>query len=143
MENAPNNKISKGVFKILNDLSGKKAMFGEILRDDRVKIIKTHEERIQQWKSHFEKLQNCNPPMLLDNTLLTDDPTNLIRNFPGFVSEEGLSYIEVEAVVKKLQNGKSTGPEAITAEMLKSGGAIISEELHHLIGLIWKNEEIP
>lgn len=75
-----------------------------------------------------EQLNGTHSDKLL---LWNEDPTGLVRQSNGFVSEEEQSYNELETVIKKLQNGKPPGSDLVK-EMSKSGGGTIIMALHEL-----------
>jgi len=53
------------------------------------------------------------------------------------------SEIEVEMSVKKLKKFRSPEIDNIPAELIKAGGTALIKELHKLIGVIWRKEELP
>jgi hypothetical protein len=58
-----------------------------------------------------------------------------------FVPESSAS--EVEVATGKLKKYKSPGVDQIPAELIQAGRETLSLEIHKLIKLIWKKEELP
>jgi hypothetical protein len=58
-----------------------------------------------------------------------------------FVPEPSAS--EVEVAVGKVKRCKSPGVDQIPAELIQAGGETWRSEIHKLIKLIWKKEELP
>jgi hypothetical protein len=50
---------------------------------------------------------------------------------------------EDEVAVGKLKRYKSPSADKIPAEMIQTGGKTLRSEVHKLIKLIWKREELP
>ena len=48
---------------------------------------------------------------------------------------------EIRTAIMRLNNGRATGVDAISAELLKSSVMNLSKVLHALFSLIWKMEE--
>jgi hypothetical protein len=58
-----------------------------------------------------------------------------------FVPEPSAS--EVEVAIRKLKRYISPGVDQIPAELIQAGGETLCSEIHKLIKLIWKKEELP
>ena len=50
---------------------------------------------------------------------------------------------EVKATIKGLQNGKASGIDSITAELLKADIEFSSEKIYQFMKKIWQYETIP
>jgi hypothetical protein len=50
---------------------------------------------------------------------------------------------EVDVAIGKLKRYKSPGVDQITAEIIQAGGETLHSEIHKIIKLIWKKEELP
>ena len=55
----------------------------------------------------------------------------------------GITWVEVEQIVKKLKNGKAAGLDQISHEMYKWGGPGMIDLLVSLFGKIWNAETVP
>jgi hypothetical protein len=53
------------------------------------------------------------------------------------------SATDVEVAIGKLERYKSPGVDQIPAELIQAGGETLRLEIHKLIKLIWKKEELP
>ncbi|KAL8584826.1 hypothetical protein ACOMHN_037531 [Nucella lapillus] len=53
------------------------------------------------------------------------------------------SYEEVNKAIKQMTTGKAPGPDAIPAEVYKTGGEIIRNQLTSLFQSMWKQEHLP
>ena len=87
-----------------------------------------------RWKEHFEVLLNgqvsredTNRSSIEDDGQAVDPPT----------------LDEVRKATRELKNGKAAGKNGIPAEILKIGSARLYEAIHHVIGMIWEEEEMP
>jgi hypothetical protein len=58
-----------------------------------------------------------------------------------FVPEPNASVHEV--AIGKLKSYKSPGIDQIPSELIQAGGETLRSEIHKLIKLIWKKEELP
>ena len=63
--------------------------------------------------------------------------------FPHLPINEQISILEVEAAVKNLRNGKSPGDDSITNNMIKAGGADMTQLLHVLYSSLWRWTSTP
>ncbi|KAL8613130.1 hypothetical protein ACOMHN_035071 [Nucella lapillus] len=53
------------------------------------------------------------------------------------------SYKEVNKAIKQMTTGKAPGPDAIPAEVYKTGGETIRNQLTSLFQSMWKQEHLP
>ena len=61
-------------------------------------------------------------------------------------NDETTSELETEDIVKiakKLETGKSPGPDEISNEMLKRGGTSLRKSIIRMMKMIYKTEELP
>jgi hypothetical protein len=93
----------------------------------------TREATYLRWKNYFSQLLNVYGAAGVRQTEMhTAEP---------FVPEPGAS--EVEVAIGKLKRYKSPGVDQIPAELIQTGGETLRSEIHKLIKLIWKKEELP
>jgi hypothetical protein len=61
-----------------------------------------------------------------------------------FIEEiENPSYEEIIGIIKKSKNKKASGPDNITAELLKEGGPQLWHRIYQLTDLVWEKEKMP
>ena len=53
------------------------------------------------------------------------------------------TYEEIEESITKLENGRASGEDNITPEMIKYGRKQLVKKLHKLICAIWREEKMP
>ena len=76
--------------------------------------LKTKEERLERWTEHFKHL--LNPTTTSGNSVLS-----IVEASESLEIDLGpIRFDEVLNAVRKLKNGKASGPDDISAEMLKS-----------------------
>jgi hypothetical protein len=59
------------------------------------------------------------------------------------VPEPSTAEVEVEVAIIKMKRYKAPGSDQIPAELIQAGGETSHSEIHKLIMLIWKKEELP
>eukprot|EP00957_Ditylum_brightwellii_P190049 14468260-Ditylum_brightwellii.AAC.1 len=80
------------------------------------KKAKTDNENVQVFATHFNKLFNNQSPLSCNPTAL-----DLIGHIQDFTHlEDPISLKEVRDALKRMANGKATGPSRITSNALKS-----------------------
>ena len=94
--------------------------------------------KLERWKEHFEE------------TLNRPEPTNPIEINDDECSETideititSITQDEIKKALKMMKNGKASGKDSITAELLKADVEITSVVLEDLFQDIWENEIIP
>ena len=97
-----------------------------------------------RWKEHCEGLfTKCGST----GASTTDYGDNEQDNSSETTDEDDEELIplrsEVELAVKQLKNGKATGCDDISAEMIKASGELGISLLHKLIVKIWQTGEWP
>lgn len=50
---------------------------------------------------------------------------------------------EVQDAIRSLKNNRATGPDGISAKVLKEGGPELLHHIHTLLLKVWEKEEIP
>lgn len=107
-----------------------RSLDGSILHTNKSEIL-------DRWKEHYSQLLNTQNPS--DSAQLEDVP-----DFPE-ITEMDLcpTFDEVQTAIKGLKENKSPGVDGIQCELIKHGGELLQQRLHHLICLIWETEQIP
>ena len=79
-----------------------------------------------------------NRPAAIDDEAIAGLPqlaTNLELDDPS-------SFEEVSKAIKQMTSGKAPGPDAIPAEVLKTGGETIRSQLTSLFHTMWSQEHL-
>ena len=98
--------------------------------------LRTKEERLERWTEHFSQL--LNPSTFSCSTRL--DPEEAAESLPIDLSP--IRFEEVLEAVRRLKNGKASGPDNISCEMLKAHKGIV-EWLWDIIDKCWSTEVLP
>ena len=102
------------------------------IKDDHRVVLTEKDTITTRWKTYFEKLLNEDNP----RSLFGDGNQN-----HGVMQEP--TRLEVQRAVKKMKNGKATGPDKIPVEVWKSLGEFGIDQLTVLMKKIWRDEKIP
>ena len=98
--------------------------------------LKTKEGRLERWTEHFNHL--LNPTTTSGNSVLS-----IVEASETLEIDLGpIRFDEVLNAVRKLKNGKASGPDDISAEMLKSHIGI-AEWLWDIVNKCWTEENLP
>ena len=98
--------------------------------------LKTKEERLERWTEHFKHL--LNPTRTGGNSVLS-----IVEACESLEIDLGPIWLdEVLYAVHKLKNGKASGPDDISAEMLKSLNGI-AEWLWDIVNKCCTEENLP
>ena len=98
--------------------------------------LRTKEERLERWTEHFSQL--LNPSTSSCSTRL--DPEEAAESLSIDLSP--IRFEEVLEAVRRLKNGKASGPDNISCEMLKAHKGIV-EWLWDIIDKCWSTEVLP
>ena len=99
-------------------------------------VLGRKEERLERWTEHFKQLLN---------------PSNRCKACPSPIFEAAkdleidlgpIRLKEVIDFVRKLKNGKASGPDGISAEILKAHDGI-AQVLWNIIDKSWETERLP
>ena len=98
--------------------------------------LKTKEERLERWTEHFRHLLNL--ATTSGNSVLSKGEAS-----ESFQIDLGpIRFDEVLYAVCKLKNGKASGPDNISAKMLKSHNGI-AEWLWDIVNKYWTERNLP
>ncbi|KAI4901974.1 hypothetical protein NFI96_006075 [Prochilodus magdalenae] len=98
--------------------------------------MKSQEARLRRWKEHFQEILNRDTP--------EEPPQEEEEEIEELdIQVEAPTIQEIKRAVKDLRNGKASGADQITAEMLKADTEQTSKEMKRIFDLIWEKEKIP
>ena len=98
--------------------------------------LKTKEESLERWTEHFKHL--LNPATTSGNSVLS-----IVEASESLEIDLGpIRFDEVLYAVRKLKNGKTSGPDDFSAEKLKSHNRI-AEWLWDIVNKCWTEENFP
>ena len=115
-----------------------------VIKDANGETLTENDDILARWKEHCEGLfTKCGST----GASTTDCGDNEQDNSSETTDEDDEELIplrsEVELAVKQLKNGKATGCDDISAEMIKASGELGISLLHKLIVKIWQTGEWP
>ena len=134
MELQRDQKNPRKFYKTLSSLTKPYLPKLSVCRNREGKMLSERKEILERWREHFESLLNR-----------TEDCQNE-QEIIYYTAEENIkepTLQEVTSALKGLKNNKASGADAITAELIKKGGAILEEQIHGLIVNIWNQEVLP
>ena len=102
------------------------------VKDQYGNVLRKEEDILKRWKEYFEQLLNEEN----ERFVREDGPMNM-----GMVMR--FSRQDVLCALKKMKNGKATGPDLIPVEAWKALGDEGVEILHILMEKVWDQERIP
>jgi hypothetical protein len=104
-----------------------------LVKDERGDLVADPHKILNRWKNYFCQLLNIHGAGGVRQTEMhTAEP---------FVPQPSAS--EVEVAIGELKRYKSPGFVQIPAEVIQAEGETLRSEIHKLIKLIWKKEELP
>ena len=108
VEKADSERRHRECWKLINRITGRKSSRTGIIK------AKSKEERISKWFNHFSNLLGKEP-------IVTSDPLEEIPQIIQNVEVEDTPFTieEYQAVKKTLRSGKASGPDNISADILK------------------------
>ena len=105
-----------------------------MVKDQDGKLLATEEEIRQRWQEHFDNVLNRPEPVA--PAVVDDRQPNEID-----VSDECITRQEIKQALKNTKNGKATGMNSITTELLKADMEITACVLEDLFRT--ESEELP
>ncbi|KAJ4438228.1 hypothetical protein ANN_14167 [Periplaneta americana] len=114
---------SKKFWKTMKYLRGKMGRIVYSIRDKENKLKTETKEVLEVWKSYYaEKYKNER----------NDEEIEIQRNNENQEELEmdmDINYWDVQIAVDQMKNGNSAGEDGIRSEMIKAGGAYLTEQL--------------
>ena len=122
-------RIAKQVRKENKDIVGEKC-----IRDDSEKLVYSDDEKIKDWKQHYERRLNVEFPWSEDDLSVADP----VLGPPPLVTRK-----MAEKSISKMKLGKAPGPSGVVTEMLKASSDVCSEMIVDLTNSIIRDNTMP
>ena len=108
-----------------------------MLSADGSTLLTDKKQILERWAEHFDNVLD-RPAAIKDKAIarLPQLATNQELDIPP-------SSKEVSKAIKQMTSGKAPGPDAIPAEVFKSGGAAINDQLTSLYQTMWNQKQLP
>ena len=107
-----------------------------MLSADGSTMLTDKKQILERWAEHFDNMLN-RPAAINDKA---------IARFPQLATNQELNIPpaseEVSSVIKQMTSGKASGPDVIPAEVFKSSGAAINDQLTSLYQTMWNQEQL-
>ncbi|KAL8563736.1 hypothetical protein ACOMHN_063504 [Nucella lapillus] len=132
-QNDPSSMAKKAAFtNMRNTVQAKLCSIadGSTLLTDKKQIL-------ERWAKHFGSV--LNRPAVINDEAIARLPQVAINT----ELDAQPSYEEVNKAIKQMTTGKAPGPDAIPAEVYKTGGETIRNQLTSLFQSMWKQEHMP
>ncbi|XP_072171512.1 uncharacterized protein [Diadema setosum] len=131
-------KDSKNLFAALKKVYGPSTGNTAPVNSSDGKVLCTEKSDIMnRWVEHFSQLLNNTPKIdVAAIERVEQSPTDDSLSAPPTLAE-------LEKAIQLCSNGKAPGIDRIPAEIFKSGGIRIKEQLLHIITESWNNETLP
>ena len=108
IENASENKQSSLAWQTVNEITGRK-------KSTKAKIkASNQEERLKKWMNHFQNLLGKSP-------IVSDSTIEKVIEHELEIKTGPFNELELDLVLKKLQNKKAAGLDGIPPEVWKTG----------------------
>ncbi|KAL8568047.1 hypothetical protein ACOMHN_000271 [Nucella lapillus] len=121
-----------------------KAVYGQqssgsspLLSADGSTLLTDKKQIFKRWAEHFDSV--VNRPAVINDEAIARLPQVAINTE---LDAQPL-YEEVNKAIKQMTTGKAPGPDAIPAEVYKTGGETIRNQLTSLFQSMWKHEHLP
>jgi len=124
-ETAARNNCSGDLYQISRKIAGQGRKMTTI-KDKEGRHLVNEEEVFQRWREHFKEVLNVQRP---------DIPLPVIDQAPEVITSidtGDISIAEVRKAIHRLKNGKSSGIDGISAELLKCSEKDAVKQLHLL-----------
>jgi len=141
----------KQVWRQLRSMLDRPRASLEVIRRPDNTLASTHEEKIIEVKSYFERLgKDLKPAGTFDDAFAAQIKSDVslheedsIAHDPHPVLDVKIERKEIRRVLLNLKSGKAAGPDRIPNELLKHGGEALVGALHVLFEHVWKSERWP
>lgn len=125
-------------YRVLKSFRKKRQESDIYIRDKKQKILTNEVEIMERWREYYQELLG---QQTRDTEETTTDPEN---EDPGEEEEiENLKMEELETVIRTLKNGKASGSDKVTTEMIKNLGEVGKRAILEIINKAWLEEKMP
>ena len=129
---------SAGFFNALKEVYGPQPKMSDtLIAHDGSSQITEPKQIVARWKEYFERLLNVEAE--------TDE--SVISELPPYPEQTHMSepptIEEVRCAIKRSKSNKSPGIDGIPAEIYKTGGTRLTEQLHQLLLKCWQQKCLP
>ena len=108
-----------------------------LLSADGSTLLTDKKQILERWAEHFDSV--LNRPAVINDEAIARLPQVTINT----ELDAPPSYEEVNKAIKQMTSGKAPGPDAIPAEVYKTGGETIRNQLTSLFQSMWNEEQLP
>ena len=131
---------SKAAYQLLNSLTGRNARKSSKIKGD------TGDIRLEKFREHFKNVLTAPPNTGTESRNIADDindinNTVLFPSDPPVFRDGEFNLVEVQAVLKTLENGRAAGIDEIPPEVFKVAG--IDEVILPIINHMFSVGEVP
>ena len=114
-----------------------------LIKDINGIVLMTGAGCLNHWAEHFQQLQSWPPPKVDEDLLGDSMKASVETNSSSSTFTSPGTAAEVKATPRSLKNGHVPGIFSITAELLKTGGEILTHWLVYIINQDLIHEELP
>ena len=130
---------SRDLFKDIREICEQQSRPSAPLRSSEGELITDVSRKLQVWNEHYASQLN-KPRAPTDPTL---DSYAAAGTPSAEINTESPTHREIEEAIGRIPNGKSPGPDSISAEMLKAAAEPVVPFLVTLCQRIWDLETVP
>ena len=102
------------------------------VKDENGNVLRDNDEIKERWRSYFERLMNEENERI---------PTEVRESIAGPIVE--ITRQEIEGALRRMKNGKATGPDKLREEIWKCLGLDSVTVLYKLLNAILKGRRMP
>ena len=125
----------KGVYDGLKKLCNDRPRTVDAVKDKAGKLLTTEAEVKKRWEEHFCEVLNRPVP---------ETPADIAEPEAELdISDTYITKEEIKKAIKETASGKSTGVDAISAEVLKVDLETAASTLEEIFRCVWDKETIP
>lgn len=131
-----NNRNIKNMYRQIKKQTSRYQARLTICKDKDGNNISERGKILNRWKEYFDETLNNQTEL---NRITQNDMT--IQYVENYIEPPTID--DTMKAITKLKNGKASGEDMITSELLKNGGHELHKRMHALVQKIWSNETLP